>query len=183
MACPACNGAFKKHKLDELLMGESCIECKGVRFTLSDYLHYLSRTSAVNDTIDQPADFELDNESKKALACSCGQIMSKYKIIHNSDRRVDSCNACQSIWLDNGEWEFLKSHNLHRVVNKIFTQAYQRNIRLQVTRDVLQNNYEQLLGADDYQRIQEVRSWIEENKNKAVLKAYINANDPYSAEK
>lgn len=183
MACPSCGGDFKKYQLDEYLLGESCIKCNGVSFSLSDYLYYLSRSSAVNEDLDKSQNIEMDEDTKTALRCNCGQLMSKYKISHESDRRVDNCSACQTIWLDNGEWQYLRSNNLHRVINKIFTDPYQRNIRLQNTKNVLHKNYNQLLGEEDYTHIKDVRCWIENNPNKSVLKAYLNAQNPYSVEK
>jgi len=180
MSCPACNNEFKKKILTEHLLGLVCINCNGVSFALGDYLYYLSRSEPVEEDKELEADeFVLEDDTKKALICSCGQVMSKYRINNKSDRRVDYCSACLKVWLDEGEWEYLKANDLHRCINNIFTDSYQRNLRLENTKHVLNKNFEEQLGVTDYEKLKEVRSWIDNSPKKDVLLAYINANDPY----
>lgn len=182
MSCPTCKGTLDKKKLAEHLLGQSCTSCEGVLLTLKDYLYYLSRSDAVDEDLSFNEDETvLDEDTSSAIICNCGQIMSKYRISHNTDRRIDCCSACQSIWLDNGEWEYLKVNNLHRLINKIFTDVHQRNIRLEGTRVTLGNNYKRILGVSDYNILKELRNWIDSNKNKSTILAYLNTNDPYSA--
>jgi len=184
MSCPACNSEFKKKSLANHLLGLVCINCNGVSFTLGDYLHYLSRSESVEESQELEVDeFVLEDDTKKAIICSCGQVMSKYRINHKSDHRVDYCSACLKVWLDEGEWEYLKANDLHRRINKIFTDPYQRNLRLETTKNVLNKNFEEQLGVNDYEKLKEIRAWIDSNPKKDVLLAYINSNDPYAVGK
>jgi Zn-finger nucleic acid-binding protein len=184
VSCPACKGIYEKKSLAKHLLGRSCKSCQGVTFTLSDYLCFLSRSEPVEEQLEQNVENSvLKDDTKKAMVCSCGQVMSKFRISHDSDRRVDYCSGCQSIWLDQGEWEHLKESDLHRCINKIFTDPYQRNLRLQGTKVVLNKNYEEQLGVKDYERLKDVRDWISNDSNKDLLMAYLNAKDPYSVEK
>jgi len=184
MRCAGCNGAYEKKSLAKHLLGLTCLSCKGVSFTLTDYLHFLQRSESIDNSLEKETDDPvIQNDTKKALFCSCGQVMSKYLMSQDSDRRVDYCSACQKIWLDCGEWDYLKNNNLHRYINKIFTESYQRNLRLEKTKAVLKINYETRLGTQDYTRLKEIREWINNNQNKKILMAYLNAQDPYSASK
>lgn len=153
MICPNCKGIFKNKSLATHLSGKICTNCKGITFTLSDYLIYLTRSESLDEVLVSDVDVSVsDVGTKNALICSCGQIMSKYRISHDSERRVDYCSVCQAVWLDNGEWDYLKTNNLHRRINKIFTEPYQRNVRLEGTKVALNQNYERLLGASDYKK-------------------------------
>jgi len=182
--CPACAGSLHKTDLAEHLKGQRCSGCNGVSITLGNYLHYLTKSPTVDEGLQIDAsEISMDEDTKSALVCSCGQIMTKYRITHDSDRKLDYCTSCQSIWMDAGEWEYLKSNNMHRSINKIFTDGWQRNIRFENTKQVLQQNYRQQLGEQDYQRIRDVKEWIEKHTEKNVLMSYLNASDPYSAEK
>ena len=181
MSCPACNGEFKSKRLSRHLSGKSCTACNGVSFTLTDYLVFLTRSASIEDNIDLDTDeLIMHDDTKKALLCNCGQLMSKYRITHESDRRIDFCSSCQTVWLDEGEWEYLKVNHLHRRINKLFTEPYQRGLRLEGTRASLDKKYEEQFGAHDYKKLKEVSEWINNNPNKNLLKAYINATDPYS---
>lgn len=184
MSCPGCNGAYEKKSLAKNLLGQSCIGCKAVTFSLGNYLHFLERSGSIEEGFDKEHDDPvIQDDTKKALICGCGQIMSKYRMGQDSDRRIDYCYACQTIWLDEGEWNHLKANNLHRSINKIFTDSYQRNLRLEKTKVVLKRNYETQLGSQDYTQLKAIRDWINNNQNKQVLMDYLNAQDPYSVGK
>lgn len=181
MSCPGCDGAFEKKSLAKYLLGQSCISCKRVAFTLGDYLNYLERSESIDESLDREYDdLVIHEDTKRALICNCGQVMSKYRMTRDSGRKVDYCSACQTICLDEGEWGYLKENNLQKCINKIFTDAYQRNLRLEKTKVVLKNNYEAVLGGQDYNKLKEIREWINNNPNKQLLMAYLNAQSPYS---
>jgi len=183
MSCPVCNGEFKIKRLSRYLSGQCCTSCNGVSFTLADYLYFLTRSEPIEDSIEPDKDeFTMHEDTKNALVCSCGQLMNKYRITHESNRRVDCCPSCHTIWLDMGEWEYLKVNHLHRCVNKIFTDSYQRKLRLEGAKATLNKNYEEQLGIADYNKLKEISEWINNNPNKSLLKAFINAKDPYSVQ-
>jgi len=181
MNCPSCNGVYEKKKLARHLLGKSCVNCEGVTFTLNDYLIYLSRSEPLEDSIEEMTDGSfLVDDTKKAMLCGCGAIMHKCRIRYETDRRIDYCSTCQTVWLDAGEWEYLKENNLHRLINKLFTEPYQRKLRVEKTRTVLSEKYTDQLGEEEYKQLKEVRDWVYNNENKELLLAYLNAKNPYS---
>ncbi len=181
MNCPICHGDLHKVKLAEHLAGQSCEHCKATSISLSDYLSFLERSEISHQELSENSEIDsMEADTKNAIVCDCGQIMHKYRINHNSDRRIDYCHLCQTIWLDKGEWEYLKSNNLHRSINKIFTDSYQRKIRLNKTQETLSENYQQKLGMTDYNRIKEIYQWVNSHKKRAILLAYLNSKNPYS---
>jgi len=181
MHCPSCSGVYEKKKLARHLLGKSCVNCGAVTFSLNDYLNYLARSEPLEDSIGtKKSGLLLADDTKKALLCDCGIIMHKYRIRHASDRRVDYCSACQVVWLDSGEWEYLKENNLHRIINNLFTEPYQRKLRVEKTKLVLSERYVDKLGEKEYKQLKNIRDWIYKNENKEIILAYLNAKDPYS---
>jgi len=166
MSCCGCKGTYEKKILATHLSGQICVNCNVISFTLSDYLYYLSRKESMDDKFGN--DYVIEEDTKRAMICNCGSIMNKYRINHESERRVDYCHACQAICLDKGEWEYLNKNNLHRCINKIFTSSYQRDLRHKRTKAVLNNNYEEQFGAKDYKQIKEIRDWKYQFKKRDV---------------
>jgi len=184
MSCPVCNGELKLKSLSRYLSGQCCTSCNGITFTLAEYLYFLTRSEPIEDSVEpDESELVMDEDTKHALVCSCGQLMNKYRITHKSNRRVDCCPSCHTIWLDMGEWEYLKVNHLYRCVNKLFTDSYQRKLRLESTKNILNKNFENRLGENDYEKLKEVRCWINSNPNRDILLAYLNANDPYAVGK
>lgn len=181
MLCPACNNSFEKKRLASHLMGRLCTQCQAVSFTLADYLHFLERTKYIESEPEQDeVMLEMAPESRQALVCGCGTIMSKYRINNTSERRVDYCSTCQTVCLDGGEWEFLLANGMQRHINKLFAASYQRKLRLENTSRVLDEKFERQFGASDYARIKDVREWLINHAERDALMAYLNAKDPYS---
>ena len=87
------------------------------------------------------------------------------------------------VWLDKGEWELLKSENLAGSLNAVLTAHWQRNIRINSTKENFAEIYQDKFGQETYKKVKELREWLYQQPNKADLRAYILAEDPYSAEK
>ena len=143
-------------------------------------MQYLAKSPSINEDLSIDEDtVVMGEDSKGAMLCSCGQIMTKYRISHESARKLDYCASCQSIWMDEGEWEYLRTNNLHRSINTIFTDSWQRNIVLKRTENVLDENFKGRLGAECYKKLKETREWISKSKNKDLMLSYLNAANPY----
>lgn len=60
---------------------------------------------------------------------------------------------------------------------------WQHKIRQDSARDTFAELYSAKFGEDVYSRIKELRKWLQSQEQKADLRAYLLAEDPYSAEK
>ena len=87
------------------------------------------------------------------------------------------------VWLDKGEWELLKNENLAGSLNAVLTANWQRNIRINSTKDNFSAIYQDKFGSEPYEKVKALREWLNGQPNKADLRAYLLAEDPYSAEK
>jgi len=123
-------------------------------------------------------------ESAKALLCPVtGTIMRKFRLSHNTNHKLDYSAIVGGVWLDKGEWELLKREKLAGSLNAVLTSHWQKNVRAESAKDNFTAIYQDKFGEDNYQKIKEMRTWLEQQENKADLRAYLLAEDPYSAEK
>lgn len=109
--------------------------------------------------------------------------MRKLRISKDNTHRLDYSSAVGGVWLDKGEWELLKHEGLAGSLNKILTEQWQGDIREQKTEETFSQLYRGKFGEQDYKKIKELRVWLNANPRKADLRAYLLAEDPYSAYK
>ena len=75
----------------------------------------------------------------------------------------------------------IKAEGLSGSLNKIFTAPWQRNIKEQNAADVLDASYRNQLGDEDYEKLKEMRAWLDDKEKRNIMVAYLAARDPLSA--
>ncbi len=181
MRCPSCKGTrLIPSFLDDLFRAHTCKDCAGSWLLIEDYVAWKERNPEY--TFSQHALFEVE-DSKQALLCPVsGTIMQKYRISHASDHFLDYSSSVGGVWLDSGEWDYLKKHNLAGSLNKLFTDQWQKSIRLNSARKTFADIYRAKFGDESYAKAKEIREWLNDHPCKADLRSYILAEDPYSTE-
>ena len=187
MKCTSCKqGRLIPGYLDNLFPAHNCDNCGGHWVMLDDYLRWREHAKPeeleVLEDISFTEEAESAEETKRALLCPVtGTIMLKYRISRENSHRIDLSPSINGIWLDKGEWELLKTEGLAGFLNKIFTAPWQRNIKEQNAAAVLGASYENVFGDEDYQKLKEIRAWLDEKEERNRMVAYLAAIDPYSA--
>ncbi|CAK7060764.1 zf-TFIIB domain-containing protein [Saezia sanguinis] len=183
MKCPSCtNGELNRAYLDNLFACQTCDHCGGNWILLEHYLRW-------KDTSPEPLDAasaeDLDIEpmdSKQALVCPVsGALMLKYRISKDSSHRLDLSPDVGGIWLDKGEWEYLKKAGLAHQLNSIFTTPWQRKVRSESAKDTFEQMYRKKFGNEDYEKVKSVRAWLVAHPHRNALRAFLMAEDPWSA--
>ena len=180
MKCPCC----PEHNLvpafiDNLLRSHHCPHCQGHWLLIEDYVSWLERNKS--DLSQDEADYQLE-DSKIALFCpASGVLMQKYRINNDSDHKLDYSPQVGGVWLDRGEWEYLKSRGIACSLNKIFTTHWQRQLRENDAKATFEDLYRKKFGNEDYEKVKALRQWLYSKDNKAELRAYLLAENPYSA--
>ena len=173
MYCSSCiNFQLEPQELEPGLVAASCPSCDGALVSLINYRfwadHYVSNISA------QPSDYVEITESESVHSCpKCGRLMMKYQIGLQTSHKLDLCTACDEAWLDKGEWQLLKHLDLQGKLPKIFTEAWQRNIRKQRQEKTLNERYEKLLGNEIFTKVKAFREWLLQQPNKDAVKQYL----------
>lgn len=182
--CPICkNVALQPAYFDNHLPVIECDSCGGAWLRANEYALWLK--TQPSDEGFQPNSAEagsrlLVNDSDQAAVCpDCGHFLRKYKIASNIDFQLDRCNHCNGVWFDHNEWEALKMEELHHEINQVFTKPWQAQIRDEITARNFDARYLERFGEHDYEKIKEIREWLEENPNRNTLIAYLLDQDPY----
>ncbi|MBQ4810997.1 zf-TFIIB domain-containing protein [Pseudoalteromonas luteoviolacea] len=183
MNCTSCeSGTLKSTLLDDAFRAHTCSNCNGHWILIEDFVAWKEKSKDFSFTSTST---ELTpKDSKRAKLCPVsGSIMRKFRVSEKSEHRVDYSVAVGGLWLDPGEWELLKQLGVADSLNAIATQQWQNQIREQSTIQSFTNIYSDKFDKADYDKLKEIRAWLAAHPQKADLKAYLMAEDPYSAEK
>lgn len=182
MKCTVCRqGQLVPSFLDALFRCHTCDHCGGNWILIEDYVAWLERNPdyPFAETTVEPA---AASEASRALICPVtGMLMSKFHIRSNNSHKLDYSTHVGGVWLDRGEWELLKAEGLAGCLNVLVTEPWQQKVRADQARTTFANLYRTRLGEADYAKAQEIRAWLQNHPRKAELRAYLLAQDPYSA--
>ncbi|MEZ8129865.1 TFIIB-type zinc ribbon-containing protein [Enterovibrio norvegicus] len=184
MDCTSCKrGVLKPSYIEGQFRAHTCSHCKGDWILIEDFIAWRERNPGYE--FAENATLTLDaSETKKAMLCpQSGVIMRKFRISAAHDHRVDYSAAVGGIWLDHGEWELLKAEGLATSVGGVVTEQWQHKVREQSAKQSFTDLYVSKFGEEDYQKVKALREWILSHPQKADLRAFLLAEDPYSAEK
>lgn len=183
MNCTSCkNGALRPSFIDGLFRAHSCTNCGGDWILVEDFVSWKEKNP--EHQFSQPSEWSEDEAADTASAMLCpvtGTIMRKFRVTAKTSHRIDYSNAVGGIWLDKGEWELLKSEGIAGTLNNVVTQQWQNNVREQSASNNFAEIYESKFGKETYEKAKEIREWLNSQPQKADLRAYILAENPYSA--
>ena len=174
MQCSNCkNVPLEPQELELNLVVAGCPSCHGALVSLMNYRFWADRYAIAGVADDAGGDIDI-SESESVHSCpKCSRLMMKYQIGPQSNHKLDLCSACDEAWLDKGEWQLLKTLDLQGKLPKIFTDAWQRNIRKQKQEIALNERYEKWLGQEDFSKAREFKGWLLQHPQKDAIKQYL----------
>lgn len=180
MKCPGCKAdALVPSFLEDSFRARSCKSCRGSWILIEDFVYWSERNGPI-DSQKLGVQY-VPEDSKHALICPVtGGIMQKYRISNGSDHKLDYSPQVGGVWLDPGEWDYLKEQGLAGCIGSIFTDSWQKQLRDNNTKATFTALYQRKFGHADYEKIREVRQWLVAHPDRTELKAYLLTNDPYS---
>ena len=176
MKCLVCENSETIYKnIDENLKGFVCVDCKGVWIPAKAYWNWLHSLNTVfsekpeSETVDLPV-----KDSFLIKICpDCGHFLSKRKVGHGVPFYIDRCQCCGGVWLDQNEWEVLKSRNLHDAIHLIFSQEWQEEILQEEQQRAYEEEIEKILGKEDYLYLKTFTDKYKFSPRKDVVLAYV----------
>lgn len=185
MQCTSCeNGKLTPSSIEGLFSARTCSNCGGDWILIEEYAAWRECHSAYEFAGNIHFEEIRIVDTKEAMLCPATQtIMRKFKISATSSHRLDYSSAVGGLWLDKGEWELLVREGLAGCLNALITDTRQRKIRQTIAKDSFADIYRDKFGDDVYKKIKEISKWLDEQPQKADLRAYIMAEDPYSADR
>ena len=176
MDCPQCKGyQLEPKELEPGLVAGSCTKCQGALVSLMNYRFWADQQEPAETKVEG-AVIESEDNNKAQVCPKCTKLMTKFQIGTGSSNRLDLCTGCDEAWLDKGEWKLLKQLDLADKLPKIFTDAWQRNIRLERQEKLHKQRYEKLLGVEGFSRLDEFKQWLDLHPEEGQIKQYLITN-------
>lgn len=180
MHCTSCKvGKLNPSYIDQLFRAHTCENCGGNWILIEDYVFWKENNPQYQFEGAEVAELP---DSNRALICPMsGSIMRKLRISKDSSHKLDYSAAVGGVWLDKGEWQLLKKSGLAGSLNGILTEHWQNKIKEQKAEETFDTLYLSKFGLEDYEKIKELRAWFNAHPKKSDLRAFLLAEDPYSA--
>jgi Zn-finger nucleic acid-binding protein len=172
MKCPQCKGyQLEPKEIESGLIAGSCVKCEGSLLSLMNYRFWADQHIEVEAVDDGEV---IAEDCAGAKACpKCGRLMTKFQIGGESGNKIELCTGCDEAWLDKGEWQLLKKLDVHDKLPKIFTDAWQRNIRIERQEKKLKARYQYKLGVEDFDKVDGFKQWLDQHPEKSEIKQYL----------
>lgn len=181
MKCPVCKAEqLQPATLISNLAAFQCAQCAGIWIPSNAYLDWLKTRPTLlpeNLAVESPVPTWDTKELK--LCPECHRFLTRYHVLPNVAYWLDHCGHCNGVWLDRSEWDALVARNLHEHINRLFTKPWQNRVRAEEAKAMLEKLYLQKFGAEDYARIAATARWLKQHPHRAMLLAYLQADDPY----
>lgn len=172
MKCPQCKGyQLEPGELEAGLIACCCPKCEGALLPLMNYRYWVDSHQA--DEIQIPHELAVEDSTQAKLCPKCQRLMTKFKIGIEPDNKIEFCVGCDEAWLDRGEWKLLKSLDIQNKLPSIFTDAWQRNIRMKQQESNLKAHYTQKLGQEMFDQVDSFKKWLETQPEKAQIIQYL----------
>ena len=175
MKCPHCKTSdLKPTMIDEFLPAMGCGTCHGCLLSLLYYRHWAETRKPPQDEPRQGAPAIETTDTTAAITCpKCARVMAKYKLSGRISNRLDVCSTCDEAWLDGGEWELLESLQLSHKIPTIFTDAWQRRIRRELTEETRRGILTRMIGPEGTAKVEEFRSWLAKCAHRSHIMTYL----------
>ena len=176
MHCPQCKGyRLEPKQLENGLIAAGCSKCGGALLSLMNYRFWSeNQPAATEEKVSLDTVGELAEGKEKAQVCpKCARIMTKFKIGLASANKLDLCTHCDEAWLDKGEWRLLKQLELHGKLPQIFTDAWQREIRIERMQNLVKQRYVDMIGEEDFEKIDAFKQWLNKHPDREEIKQYL----------
>ena len=158
-----------------------CPKTGGIWVRAADYHDWLDGRDGYQSEIFPPAENEPsavaaidDSLADSPAGKRCGEdgaFLIRQPVGHGLSFHVDRCGKCGGVWLDAGEWETLKQHDLHESLTRIFTAAWQEQIRRERHDSAVDEALQSKLGDADYARLREVEVWLRTHPHRHAILA------------
>ncbi|MBI1889724.1 MAG: zf-TFIIB domain-containing protein [Burkholderiales bacterium] len=177
MLCPACNShGFANTALESGLAVESCTKCGGVWMELDAYRRWRERTPDAETSAAQMVDLE-PAEGAARLCPKTGLMMARIKVMNEVPLRLDYSAMAQGVWLDGGEWEALQALGLHRQLDGIVSERWQRQLQEAASRERMEKAHRARFGDEAYDKLVSMRQWLSQQNHRAEMIAFLNARE------
>ena len=180
MKCPVCRDTvLELEDIDHGLSAGVCDNCGGKWISLQSYHAWLEFAAHVQrDSGEENKTAAIPRNEKARICPRCDRILTKYSIAAESPLNIDRCSNCSGAWLDEADWETLRTKKLHVALDRIFTDHWQNEIRREKTKQTLANIYRKKFGPENFERVRNFKKWVFEQDNREEILSYLRDSSP-----
>ena len=162
-------------ELEPGLEAWQCPKSKGVWIPLQSYTtwheRHRDRIHPLPEDYVPVADPKAD---QRALICpESGCVLIRHRVGRGLNFHIERSPKTGGIWLESGEWDALKSKDLHEEMHHIFGAPYQRKLRNDESRVQLKKLFAQRIGPADFVRVNEFKHWLYQHGRHREIIAYL----------
>jgi Zn-finger nucleic acid-binding protein len=169
------NAILERKEIEPGLIAYLCPRSGGVWIPRDSYFTW--KEHHAQPTVPLPADYApevADDSHRRALICpESGRLLIRYRVGQGLSFHIDLSPVTGGVWLDQGEWEALKSRGLHSEMNLIFTASYQRQVRNAEYEHSLQQVFSERIGRDDFQKVTDFKNWLAAHPRRRDICCYL----------
>lgn len=174
MKCPRCKTPdLLPTMIEESLPAMGCDSCHGSLVSLLHYRYWAESQKPSSQPASAVAIPDTPDTANAIRCPKCERIMMKYKLSGNVANRIDVCATCDESWLDGGEWELLEALQLSTRMPSVFTDAWQRRIRREMSQDTRRAVLVRKIGEDDTRRVEEFKGWLDGSDHRSDVMAFL----------
>lgn len=102
--CPLCRITLNMAVFDDYYRGYRCNRCQGILFNRTAFRKTIELRRALATAPAEPPVKYREEELQRVVVCpNCEERMSNHKYLGPGNIIIDTCDACDLIWLDYGE--------------------------------------------------------------------------------
>ena len=176
MKCPACGETLR----ERLALGDGgplaiwCAGCGGAWLRAVAYWRWIARRGPLGSGVgDLPATPVAEDREGLRHCPDDGHFMARFRVSRSSDLYLDQCRTCAGVWLDQGEWTSLGELGLQSRLGEVLSEDWERELREAERAAREEAQWKRQLGADDLQRITEIRDWLLAHPRRSELLAFL----------
>lgn len=165
---------MERVELEPGLVALRCPETGGHWISIENYQRWHTARPATEPTHEmvsvEATVSEFDDAPKQCP--ESGAIMMRYRVGHGLPFRIDRSRT-GGVWLDQGEWEALKTSGLHLFIHRFSTAPWQQAVRQQEMEAAVQTQLQERLGEDLFQRLAALRQELAQHPQRDAALAYL----------
>ncbi|MDX1935283.1 MAG: zf-TFIIB domain-containing protein [Capsulimonadales bacterium] len=176
MECPLCPGVrLQQEEVENGLTMLTCAHCLGRFLPSNTYFDWLDKAGP--NRPERPAQqigpIETSEPNQAKRCPDCSGILVAYKVGRDTGFSLDRCFHCGGIWFDANEWETLRARNLHDDIHRIFSKAWQEDVRKTELVRQKEQRLRQTFGSADYDELVRVKQWLDEHPKSREMYAFL----------
>jgi Zn-finger nucleic acid-binding protein len=160
--------SFGRYAEPGLVVGD-CAQCEGCWIPAQDYWKWLELPASKLPPRELAAPARGHDTGPTKRCPDCGYFLEHHRVGHGLSFYLDHCGYCGGFWFDAGEWEMLRSKDLHRQVHKVFSQAWQAELACQHRAEAHEQILRSKLGNADYNEAIRIRDWLQLHRHRSEI--------------